>query len=138
MRDKEYYLELMRRYFEAECSPAEERALARYAARSEDPAFDPLRGVLGYLSLGRKQVRRTPSRSRLLAVAVASVTIFAAIGVGVALRTAGKPEQACIRYAYGERIEDETLVMTSVEATLADFFGQASPAEVHLKELFQP
>ena len=75
------YLELMRRYFEAETTAAEERALARYAA--------------------------------------------------------GSQKDACIRYAYGVPDEDETRGMAGVEDTLADFFGQASPAETNLKEMFQ-
>ena len=55
MNDKEKYLELMRRYFDAETSHEEEEALALYAASTEDPAFQELRGVLGYLSIGRQK-----------------------------------------------------------------------------------
>ena len=63
MTDKEKYTALMQRYWEAETTPAEERRLARYAARTDDPAFEELRGVLGYLSLGRAQTsRRAPAR----------------------------------------------------------------------------
>ena len=40
MTDKEKYTALMQRYWEAETTPAEERALARYAARTDDPDFE--------------------------------------------------------------------------------------------------
>ena len=49
MNDKEKYLELMQRYFDAETSPDEEKELALYAASTDDPAFEVLRGVLGYI-----------------------------------------------------------------------------------------
>ena len=65
MTDKEKYTRLMQRYWEAETTPAEERELARYAARTDDPAFDQLRGVLGYLSVGRTTRVRKGRRVRL-------------------------------------------------------------------------
>ena len=55
MNDKEKYLELMRRYFDAETSPEEEKDLALFAASTANPAFQELRGVLGYLSIGRQK-----------------------------------------------------------------------------------
>ena len=59
MNDKEKNTALMRRYFEAETTPEEERELARYMARVDDPAFDEIRGVMGYLSDG-KRIRIKP------------------------------------------------------------------------------
>ena len=40
MNDKEKYLELMQRYFDAETSLEEEKDLALYAASTDDPAFE--------------------------------------------------------------------------------------------------
>lgn len=55
MNDKEKYLELMQRYYEAETTPEEERELTSYAASTDDPDFEGLRGVLGFLSVGRQK-----------------------------------------------------------------------------------
>ena len=62
----------MQRYFEGETTPEEERALARYVARTDDAAFDAVRGVLGYLSVGRGLRARRTRRVRLYSFAAAA------------------------------------------------------------------
>ena len=134
MNDKEKYLELMRRYFDAETSHEEEEALALYAASTEDPAFQELRGVLGYLSIGRqKKVKKVRSVSFFSIVAAASVAIVTAIGISFS----NQSHSSCIRYTYGNKDSDETLIMESVESSLADFFAGNTPAEANLFELFE-
>ena len=134
MNEKEKYLELMRRYFDAETSHEEEEALALYAASTEDPAFQELRGVLGYLSIGRqKKVKKVRSVSFFSIVAAASVAIVTAIGISFS----NQSHSSCIRYTYGNKDSDETLIMESVESSLADFFAGESPAEASLFELFK-
>ena len=134
MNDKEKYLELMRRYFDAESSHEEEEALALYAASTEDPAFQELRGVLGYLSIGRqKKVKKVRSVSFFSIVAAASVAIVTAIGISFS----NQSHSSCIRYTYGNKDSDETLIMESVESSLADFFAGNTPAEANLFELFE-
>ncbi len=134
MNEKEKYLELMRRYFDAETSHEEEEALALYAASTEDPAFQELRGVLGYLSIGRqKKVKKVRSVSFFSIVAAASVAIVTAIGISFS----NQSHSSCIRYTYGNKDSDETLIMESVESSLADFFAGNTPAEANLLELFE-
>ena len=134
MNEKEKYLELMRRYFDAETSHEEEEALALYAASTEDPAFQELRGVLGYLSIGRqKKVKKVRSVSFFSIVAAASVAIVTAIGISFS----NQSHSSCIRYTYGNKDSDETLIMESVESSLADFFAGNTPAEANLFELFE-
>ena len=134
MNEKEKYLELMRRYFDAETSHEEEEALALYAASTEDPAFQELRGVLGYLSIGRqKKLKRVRSVSFFSIVAAASVAIVTAIGISFS----NQSHSSCIRYTYGNKDSDETLIMESVESSLADFFAGNTPAEANLLELFE-
>ena len=125
-------MELMRRYYDAETSPQEEKELALYAASTDDPAFEPLRGVLGYLSIGRqkKARRRTVVIYRAVAAA-ASVVVIAAIGLNAAFR------QDCVQIDHGTRVENDDVIMASVETSLADFFGEATPAETNLKEMFE-
>lgn len=138
MTDKEKYINLMQRYWEAETSPDEEQALARYVARVDDPEFDELRGVLGYLSIGRQEKTRRSRSIRSYAFALAaSVAIVAALGVSLSIRHPRIPAESCVRYAYGQKENDNTLIMNSVEDSLAEFFGQDTPAETGLIEMFR-
>lgn len=125
-------MELMRRYYDAETSPQEEKELALYAASTDDPAFVQLRGVLGYLSIGRqkKALRRKSVIYRAVAAA-ASVVVIAAIGLNAAFK------KDCIQIDHGTRVENDDVIMASVETSLADFFGEATPAETNLKEMFE-
>ena len=134
MNDKEKYLELMQRYFDAETSPEEEKALALYAASTDDPAFQELRGVLGYLSIGRQKKAKKIRTVRFFSmVAAASVAIVTAIGITLS----NQRQNSCIRYTYGNKEDDETSIMESVESSLADFFAGNTPAESNLFELFE-
>ena len=134
MNDNEKYLELMRRYFDAETSPEEEKDLALFAASTANPAFQELRGVLGYLSIGRQKKTNKVRTVRFFSiVAAASVAIVAAIG----LTLSNKSHNSCIRYTYGNKDDDEALIMESVESSLADFFTGYTPAEANLFELFE-
>lgn len=134
MNDKEKYLELMQRYFDAETSPEEEKALALYVASTDDPAFEDLRGVLGYIGIGRQIKAKKARAVRFYSiVAAASVAIVTAIGITLS----NQNHNSCIRYTYGNKDVDETLIMESVESSLADFFAGKSPAEANLYELFE-
>ena len=134
MNDKEKYLELMRRYYEAETTPEEERELALYAASTDDPDFEGLRCVLGFLSIGRqKKAKKVRSVRFFSIVAAASVAIVTTIGITLS----NQDHNSCIRYTYGNKEDDETLIMESVESSLADFFAGKSPAEANLFELFE-
>ena len=127
-------MELMRRYYEAETSPEEEMALASYAASTDDPDFEGLRGVLGFLSIGRqKKAKKVRSVRFFSIVAAASVAIVTTIGITLS----NQDHNSCIRYTYGNKEDDETLIMESVESSLADFFAGKSPAEANLYELFE-
>ena len=137
MTDKEKYTALIQRYWEAETTPAEERRLARYAARTDDPAFEELRGVLGYLSLGRVQTsRRAPARRAYSWVAVAAALAIL-LSVGLFPRLTGAKRNLCVRYSYGEASTDSEQIMASVDASLADFFAGETPAETTLIEMFR-
>lgn len=125
-------MELMQRYFDAETSPEEEKELALYAASTDDPAFEGLRGVLGYLSIGRQKKAKKVRTVRFYSIVVAaSVAIVTSIGITLSTQN----PNACIRYTYGDKEMDETLIMESVESSLADFFGNDNVAEQNLKEL---
>ena len=127
-------MELMQRYFDAETSPEEEKALALYVASTDDPAFEDLRGVLGYIGIGRQIKAKKARAVRFYSiVAAASVAIVTAIGITLS----NQNHNSCIRYTYGNKDVDETLIMESVESSLADFFAGKTPAEANLFDLFE-
>jgi hypothetical protein len=137
MTDKEKYTALMQRYWEGETTPAEERKLARYAARTDDPAFEELRGVLGYLSIGRQRAHREVRPRLAYAWAAAAAALVILLSVGIVSRNKGTGSDLCVLYAYGETSTDSEQIMASVDASLADFFAGESPAETNLIEMFR-
>jgi len=132
MTDKDKYRLLMERYFEGETTPEEEMALAAYAASTEDPCFDELRGVLGYLSIGR-ELRQPKVRKIHWSTAIAVAASLATI-ITVGLVTKG--DNTYVRYAFGEKSTDSELVMETVNNSLSDFFSDGTRAEVSLEEIF--
>lgn len=139
MTDKEKYTELARRYWEAETSLEEERDLAGYVANVDDPEFDELRGVLGYLSVGRRKRIGKGRRLRMSSVAAAAASIIAAVATSLILLTgrSNRIDDICVSYVYGVQTDDSEAVMASVESSLADFFAGETPAEIQLTEMFQ-
>ena len=128
----------MQRYFDAETSPQEEKELAIYAASTNDSSFVQLRGVLGLISIGREKKARRHRAVRFYAFAVAAcMALIVMVGIGLSNKDKNNIEGNCIRYAYGVIVEDDALIMASVETSLAVFFGEATPAETNLKEMFE-
>lgn len=90
--------------------------------------------MLGYIGIGRqKKAMRVRAIRFYSIVAAASVAIVTAIGITLS----NQDHNSCIRYTYGDKEDDETLIMESVESSLADFFAGKSPAEANLFELFE-
>ena len=130
---------MMQRYSDAATTPEEERALALYAAGTADPDFEEIRGVLGYLSVGKEKKVRKARATRLYAMAAVAAGIVAVAAVGLSLgRDAAIPsDDRLVRYAFGERSSDQETIMASVDESLADFFGRETPAETNLIEMFK-
>ena len=132
MTDKEKYTLLMERYFEGETTPEEENALAAYVASVDDPDFGELRGVLGYLSIGRELRQPKVRKIRWRAAVAVAASLAAIITIGVA--TIGS--DSYVRYAFGEKTTDSQIVMETVNNSLADFFAVGTQAEASLEEIF--
>lgn len=139
MTDKEKYTILLQRYWEAETTPEEERDLALYAARVDDPDFTEIRGVLGYLSIGREHKARRQRTVRIYSWTAAAASIVAVLAIGLSLlfRPAQRADERCVSYAYGVQSNDSEAIMASVASSLSDFFAGDTPAEVQLFEMFQ-
>lgn len=139
MTDKEKYTSLMLRYWEAETTPEEERDLAQYAARVNDPDFDEIRGLLGFLSVGKEKRTRMKRSVRFYTYAAVAASLVAVVAISLGL-LANRPRHAeayCISYVYGVQNSDSEAIMASVESSLADFFAGETPAEMKLIEMFQ-
>lgn len=133
---QEYWLELIERYFEAETTPEEERALRGFLAGTDDPAFDEAKAVLGYFSAQRDR-RAARSRVRRLtgfAAAAAGLAVVAILGHSLIPRT----DDTCIIYAYGEKNTDTQFVLDDVNNTLTTLFSDSQGPDVaaQLTELF--
>jgi hypothetical protein len=139
MTNKDKYTRLMQRYWDAETTPEEERELALYAARTDDPAFTELRAMLGYLSIGKeKKVRKSRAVWMYSFAAFAScIVAVAVIGLNPRNEKNVSKEDSYVRYAYGEVSSDKAEIMATVDASLADFFGEHTPAETNLIEMFK-
>ncbi|MCR4860970.1 MAG: hypothetical protein K5910_09955, partial [Bacteroidales bacterium] len=137
--DKEKYTALMQRYWDAATTPEEERALALYAAGTDDPDFEEIRGVLGYLSVGKEKKERKARATRLYALAAvaAGIVAVAAFGLNLGRDVSTPSADHLARYAYGEFSSDPETIMASVDESLADFFGRETPAETNLIEMFK-
>jgi hypothetical protein len=139
MTEKGKYKALVQRYWDAETTPEEERELALYAAGTDDPDFLEIRGVLGYLSIG-KQKKARKARITLtysLAAVAAGVVVMVAIGLNLGRQEGILPSDEWERYVYGEFSSDKEVIMAAVDASLADFFGGETPAEANLIEMFK-
>ena len=122
MTDKERYTNLMQRYWNAETTPEEEQELAWYAAMTNDPDFETVRGVLGYLSIGRMIRKRTiVRRFRQRAAGIAAAVVAVVIG-GTLLFA---------RIITNDRFD----ALTSMESTLTDIFSSGTDIESELTEI---
>ena len=138
MTEKETYKALMQRYWDAETTPQEERELALYAAGTDDSDFGEIRGVLGYLSIGREKKARKTRKVWMYSFATVAASIVAVVAIGLKLGKQGSapPSDEWVRYAYGEVSSDREMIMATVDASLSDFFGGETPAETNLIEMF--
>ncbi|MDT3356935.1 MAG: hypothetical protein LIR35_05035 [Bacteroidota bacterium] len=137
MNDKQKYLDMMQRYFDGETSPEEEKELAIHAASVNDPDFEELRGTLGYLSTGRELKRRKTVRVRLYSMAAACVAVILFIGLSGGRNVGLGTRDGCISYVYGKKIDNCSKIKSSVDESLADFFGEKTKIETNLSEMFK-
>ena len=133
---QDYWKSLIDKYFEAETTPEEERALREFLARTDDPAFDEARAVLGYFSAQRS---RRATRGRVVrltgfAAAAAGLALVAVLGHSLLPRT----DDTCVMYAYGEKNTDTQVVLDDVNNTLTNLFSdnQGPDVAAQLTELF--
>lgn len=135
MKDKQYYIDLTDRWFDALLSPGEERELKAFLAGTEDPDFDEIKAVMGYFVTGKALASRRPSSrpGRRLAWTAVAVAASVALVVAVGLR----PRQnECYILAHGEKTTDPRRVLESMSSTLSGLFSTGEDVEAQLSDLF--
>ena len=133
---QDYWKELTDKYFEAETTPEEERALREFLARTDDPAFDEARAVLGYLSAQRSH-RAARIRVRTLTASLAAAAAIALVAI-LGHDSVTLPDDTCVIYAYGEKNTDRQAVLDDMNQTLAELFAgnQGPDVSAQLNEFF--
>lgn len=120
-KDKQYWLALAERYFDAQTTDNEEHELRHFASVTDDPDFDELRAVLGFTAVSRRRtvVARRP---RMLTPMRAAAALALVIGLSVfmARDIVPTPEPDCIAYVNGKRITDESQIFRLMDETMSD------------------
>lgn len=134
MKNKQYYIDLADRWFDALLSPGEERELKDFLAGTEDPDFDEVKAVMGYFVTGKaltgRPLSRPGNRFAWTAVAVAaSIALVVAIGL--------RPRQNdCYILAHGEKTMDPRRALENMNSTLSDLFSTGEDVEDQLSDFF--
>lgn len=138
MKNKQYYIDLSDRWFDALLTGDEERELKAFLASTDDPDFDEVKAVAGFFATGKAvhgEEKRSKTKHRLtwaIAVAAASLTIFAAIGLYE------HRQNECYVLAYGEKSTDPERALAEMSATLAGIFAEGEDVGEELFDLFNP
>lgn len=145
-KNKEYYLELVERWFDAETSEAEEQELKRFLAGTEDPDFDEARAAFGFLATQRpvistKAEGRTEKSSRRWLVPAMGIAAGLAIAFIAGRYTAPVEvvpvgNGSCVSYVHGVEVNDEDFAVATMENTLQDLFSAVPDPGTDLTLIF--
>ena len=138
-KDKQYYLDLAERWFDAETSESEEKELKRFLAATEDPDFDEARAALGFLAasslraelLGTSATTASGSKSRrwlvpALGIAASLAIAFFAGRFTAPVEVVPVSNGSCVSYVHGVEVADEDFAVATMESTLSEFFSPAA------------
>ena len=144
--NKEYYLELVERWFDAETSEAEEKELKRFLATTEDPAFDEARAAFGFIATQRPVIS-TKAEGRMEKSAPRWLVPAMGIAAGLAIAFfAGRftapvevvpvSNGSCVSYVHGVEVVDEDFAVATMENTLQDLFSAVPDPRTDLTLIF--
>ncbi len=134
MKNKQYYIDLTDRWFDALLSPGEERELKAFLAGTEDPDFDEVKAVMGYFVTGKALASRRPSSRPGRRLAWTAVAVAASVALVIAIGLNHRQNQ-CYMLAQGVKLTDEETVLQDMETTLSDLFGAGEDVGAQLFDL---
>ena len=128
--DNRYWHDLARRYFEAETTDEEERALKRFAAspKADGAEWDELRAVMGYVVAGRRVHKGTGKKSSVhqlthrTRIAVAAAILAGLVAIPAIHRMTiqeAEEQDICFAYVNGQRVTDPALVMQAMHRAMS-------------------
>lgn len=121
---------LIQRYFDAETSLEEEALLKRAVAHREEPRYDEIRAVLGFMVAKRRgeSAKRRKGAAVWLRVAAVAAVAALVVTVGINLTHQGAETGTCYAMVGGVRIDDESQVLSLMQSNLGDIGDAASEA----------
>lgn len=154
-KDKDYWLRLSERYFEAETTEEEERELRRFAAQTSDPDFRDLQAVMGFTAIARsskgskgskglKVLQQAPLKplkplklnSHYMGLAASIIVV---LGLSLFFSLSNRQQDTgCVAWVNGEKITDPTEVMALMQNTMLEMNIEGSdPVEDQLRDMFE-
>lgn len=154
-KDKQYWLRLSERYFEAETTEEEERELRRFAAQTSDPDFCDLQAVLGFTAIARsskgskgskglkvqqqaplKPLKPLKLNSHYMGLAASIIVV---LGLSLFFSLSNRQQDTgCVAWVNGEKITDPTEVMALMQNTMLEMNIEGSdPVEDQLRDMFE-
>lgn len=136
-QDKQYWLRLSQRYFEAETTDEEESQLRQFAATTRDADFDELRAVMGLMAVARQKPKRHVAPLRYIGMAASLLMV---LGLSVFFATQQTSEPEYIAYVGGKRITDAQQVMQLMQSSMEEFSTEidaSTTVESQLRGMFE-
>ena len=118
---------LIQRYFDAETSLEEESLLKRAVAHREEPRYDEIRAVLGFMAAKRRSVAKKRKRGTTVWLQVA------AVAAGINLTHQATETGTCYAMVGGVRIDDESQVLSLMQSNLGDIGDAASETSMSVE-----
>lgn len=135
-KDKQYWLKLCERYFEAETTEEEERELRLFAAKTSDPDFHELQAVMGFTAMARPHII-TSSHHHILASIAASVIVILGLSLFFSLNNR-QQDTGCVAWVNGKKVSDPNEVMTLMQNTMRNMDIEGNdPVEDQLHDMFE-
>lgn len=122
-RTRQEWLQLAEKYFEAETSDEEERQLKLFlcSAEAQDPAFDELKAVMGYLAVGKSRYQQQNEKRSSFQPwkwrSIAAV-FFCCLLSGSLYVLRQQERNQCIAYINGQRCTDSGLVLSHMRLSM--------------------
>lgn len=153
--DKDYWLRMADRYFEAETSDSEELLLKRFLAseKGQDEAFDEVRAVMGVFAMKKaavsdsgqtessntKALAASPRKNRTMVWIYTGVAAAVVVILFVLTPMLLKPKtyDICVAYVDGHEITDRHEVLAMMHSSWDEVGYSESPSvESELEDLF--